>query len=303
LDRNGCAGLSALEEFCAWHGSDFGTIPSYLAGFDEAAAAELRAALPGLRARRPALIPLRRADVPLAALTARLAEWRDQVVYGRGFVLLRRLPVERMAEADIRLAFAALGAHLGRPTAEPHRLHAADCTIPLGTGAGDLSALICLSEPDRGFELTLASAVAVHNGLLAESPALLAALYEGAAPAFIRQGQRLFARFSPVSAGTDTRAAKAHEAALACAEAGALRIDFEPGDMLVLNNHHAVFGLRPRSGPAAAAPGTFRDGGSVLRLALESGLVAAHSRPESAPGPQPREPWTEADGAASQAAA
>jgi hypothetical protein len=292
LDRNACADLSALEEFCAWHGADFGSAPSYLAGFDGAAAAELLAALPGLRARRPG--PLRRADVPLDALTRRLADWRDQVVYGRGFVLLRRLPIERMAKSDIALGFAALSAHLGRTEPAPETLSGPDCDIALATGGGDLTALLCLNEPAQGFELSLASTVAVHNSMLADSPAQLAALYEAAA--FARRGKRLFGRLAPEAARGTSRLAKAHQAAFACAETQALRLDFEPGDVLFLNNHHAVFGLSRRG-----AAGTFGSGGRVLRLALESGLVAACPQPAGAARVQPQGLWV-AERSESQAA-
>ncbi len=83
-------------------------------------------------------------------------------------------------------------------------------------------------------------------------------------------------------------------------KAGALRIDFEPGDVLFLNNHHAVLGLTRRRGSAAPATvGTFRSGGALMRLSLESGLVMAHSRPVQSP----QAPCTATDDAASQAAA
>jgi hypothetical protein len=284
MDRNACASLQALEEFCAWQGSDFGGAPSYLAGFDMTAQAELLGVLPALRPRQADPTPLRRADVPLRGLTAQLAEWRDQVVYGRGFVLLRRLPIERMAMADIGLGFAALCAHLGRTPPTPRTLFGQDCRIGLGTGPSDLTALLCLSEPDQGFELKIASTVAIHNVMAAETPELLAKLYLGAAPAFVCRGKQLLARLSPE--------AKAHAPALARAEASALTLDFEPGDVLLLNNHHTVFGLAPR-GEAAR-------GGRLLQLALESSLVAARPQPVATPAAAA---WTGKADAESQAAA
>ena len=205
-------------------------------------------------------------------------------------MLLRRLPIERMAKADIPLAFAALAAHLGRATPNPALLRGADCEIPLGTGTADLTALLCVSEPQAGFALRLASAVAVHNTLACEEPASLAKHYLGPAPAFATRGSKLFGHLCPRT--------PSHAPLLARAEAAALTIDFEPGDVLLLNNHHAVFGLKSRG---SSGHGTFGSGGRLLHLGLESGLVAARPVPDKSP--PLHGPWAAGDAEESQAAA
>jgi hypothetical protein len=55
------------------------------------------------------------ADVPLDALAPALQSWRETLRYGRGFVLIRGLPLERMSSEDAALAYWALGQHLGTP--------------------------------------------------------------------------------------------------------------------------------------------------------------------------------------------
>lgn len=58
----------------------------------------------------------------LPALGAKLIEFRDEAVNGRGFVLLRGLPVEKWPVEDIAIAYWGLGAHWGK--AQPqNRLH------------------------------------------------------------------------------------------------------------------------------------------------------------------------------------
>ena len=72
-----------------------------------AAAAAWLASGPG----RPA--PLDAASFVLPLLAPRLARIRAEVLRGRGFVLLRGLPVRRWPERLSELAFIGLGAHLG----------------------------------------------------------------------------------------------------------------------------------------------------------------------------------------------
>lgn len=289
MDRNGRAELSALEEFCAWTGSDFEFSDCYRAVLDNRECAELQAVVPRLQDWPVDRRPLRRAEVPLGGLTGRLADWRNQVVFGRGFVLVRRLPTERMRDQEIALAFAGLCAHLGRARlaegfAGPQALNGADCQRALGSGQADLTALLCVREPADGFKLRLASAITAHNALLMNEPRHVAALYEsyrsGAKTGFCRSGNQLMARLSPCEAAAlAPQTGKALEAVLDIADRHALDIDFEPGDILVLNNNHVLFALR---GLVAG----HENGAQILRLELESALVAARPIGEQKEAPR-----------------
>ena len=52
-------------------------------------------------------------DVPLATLVPRLKDMLDEVLNGRGFVLIRGLPVERWTKREAAIAFLVIGVHLG----------------------------------------------------------------------------------------------------------------------------------------------------------------------------------------------
>src|SRR5688500_16513769 len=54
-------------------------------------------------------------DVPLDALAPAMQAWREILRRGRGFVLVRGLPVDRMTDEDAALAYWILGLHLGTP--------------------------------------------------------------------------------------------------------------------------------------------------------------------------------------------
>ena len=65
------------------------------------------------RALRP--IPsIRQHDFPLPTLGPRLRGMLEDVLTGRGFVLLRRLPVDRWSPRKTAIAYFGLGTHLGR---------------------------------------------------------------------------------------------------------------------------------------------------------------------------------------------
>lgn len=68
-----------------------------------------------LEAAGTQLVDIKRAaDFPLSApLEARLADMRQQLIFGRGFHLVRGIPVERMTERQAVMAYMGLGAHIG----------------------------------------------------------------------------------------------------------------------------------------------------------------------------------------------
>src|SRR4051794_39687197 len=64
-------------------------------------------------------------DIPLPTLAPRLRGVLEEVMKGRGFVLIRGLPVERWTRREAAIAFLAIGVHLGNlrmQNAEGHLL-------------------------------------------------------------------------------------------------------------------------------------------------------------------------------------
>jgi len=182
----------------AWRGDELRQREDWIETFDAPAVAELDAALAAARARGLTLETLRREDVALPRLGARVAAWRAILSGGRGFVLLRGLPVERWGEADSALIYWALGLHLGRPGAQnpagellghvvDYGEDAANPYVRRYRTAGDIAyhcdladavGLLCLRTARRGGASRLVSSVSVYNALLARRPDLVARLYE-----------------------------------------------------------------------------------------------------------------------------
>ena len=133
----------------------------------------------------------------LPSLQPVIAEIRREIEDGRGFVVLRRLPVDEYSKDELGLIFWAIGTHLGTGVSQSvmgDRLgHVKDFSRedPLArayrnrqelsphTDLADLVGLVCLRDAVSGGVTRLTSAIAMHNVMLAECPEVLERLYRG----------------------------------------------------------------------------------------------------------------------------
>src|SRR6185436_11068090 len=140
-----------------------------------------------------------RAHFPLSGLAPRLARVLDEIRSGRGFVLLRGLPVERYSDDDVGLILWGLGRYLGAPLHQnpqgdllghvyDHgrtygnidvRGYETSAYLPYHTDAGDMVGLLCLRRSLEGGLSSIVSSVTAHNEILANHPEYLGLLYNG----------------------------------------------------------------------------------------------------------------------------
>jgi hypothetical protein len=158
---------------------------------------EIGAALAAVRRRGLTLLQTTAADFPLPTLAGELARLADEVEDGRGFALVRGLPIARYGEAGAAAVFWGLGRHLGLPVsqnAEGHLLgHVRDTgrvladpaargyqtgtALAFHTDGSDALALLCLQPARSGGRIMLASSAALYNSLLLHRPDLVERLY------------------------------------------------------------------------------------------------------------------------------
>ena len=140
---------------------------------------------------------LQREHFDFPSLLPVIDEIRHEIEDGRGFVVLRRLPVEDYSKDKIGMIFWGLGTHLGRGLSQSvlgDRLgHVKDFSRkdPLArayrnkqelsphTDSCDLVGLACLCNAASGGVSRLTSALTVHNVMLEEYPDALERLYRG----------------------------------------------------------------------------------------------------------------------------
>jgi hypothetical protein len=188
-----------LDVAAAWRGPEMAAHPeawTVCLGADDVA--EIEAACTGVRARGLSLGEVRREDFPLPRLAARVRDWARELLSGRGFLLVRGLPVERWGDPVSALAYWGLGQHLGRPGAQNPQGELLGHVIDTGEDAGnpfvrryrtagdirwhcdlaDAVGLLCLRTARRGGASRIVSSVSVYNALLARRPDLVDRLYE-----------------------------------------------------------------------------------------------------------------------------
>ena len=187
-----------LEVAAAWRGAELREEESWRVALTEADVAELDNALACVRRSRRAMAEAEVEDFPLPRLAARIGEWRRELTDGRGFLLVRGLPVERWGDDGAAMAFWCLGLHLGRPGAQNGAgdllghvtdmgEEAEDPFVRRYRTAGDIAyhcdladvvGLLCLRAAKSGGASRIVSSVAVYNELLARRPELVERLYE-----------------------------------------------------------------------------------------------------------------------------
>lgn len=137
-------------------------------------------------------------DISLPTLAPRLQQILDEVLNGRGFVLIRRLPIERWTRRQAAIAFLIIGAQLGNlrmQNAEGHLLgHVRDLgrssddpntriyqtreRQTFHTDSCDVVGLLCLQTAKSGGLSSLVSSTTIFNEMRRRRPDLLKVLME-----------------------------------------------------------------------------------------------------------------------------
>jgi hypothetical protein len=115
-----CSGLGGevfaapIQHPSAWTVADFRSPADYSVDLDAAQLRDIAAAMRRIKAAGIGLDGLQREHFEVPSLRPVVEEIRRQVEDGRGFVLLRRLPIEDYSKDDLGLIFWGIGTHLGR---------------------------------------------------------------------------------------------------------------------------------------------------------------------------------------------
>jgi hypothetical protein len=161
--------------------------------------AEIESAAEGLRSAGRTMPNFTRKDVPLASAADFLADTMSEVVAGRGFVLLRGLPIQKYDDQMVRNIYWALGCHWGTPVTQNVAGEAIGVITDRGKDASqvgvkpsmtnaeqrphsdpcDVVSLLCIRGAKEGGMSRIASSAAIYNRVLAENPAGLECLYRG----------------------------------------------------------------------------------------------------------------------------
>lgn len=182
----------------AWYGPELARSDAWIERLSEVEIAELERACGKLDAERIDFASITGKDIPLPTLAPRLKRILDEVLNGRGFVLIKSLPVERWTRREAAIAFLAIGVHLGKlrmQNAEGHLLgHVRDLGRSSDdpntriyqtrerqthhTDSCDVVGLLCLRAAKSGGLSNLVSSTTIFNEMRQRRPDLLRVLLD-----------------------------------------------------------------------------------------------------------------------------
>jgi hypothetical protein len=182
-----------------WRGEALKDDPSWVLRLDAGDLGEIDAALTVAKQAGKPLHQLGRDHFPLDRLAAKLDYVLDEVFGGRGFVVVRGIPVGDYTDDEVGTIFWGLGRYLGRPVYQnPNgdllghvydhgraygqidvRGYETKARLPFHTDGCDIVGLLCLRKGLAGGLSSIVSSTAVHNEILANHPEYLGLLYNG----------------------------------------------------------------------------------------------------------------------------
>jgi hypothetical protein len=182
----------------AWRGSEMQASDEWLLPLTATHVDELLTAVAGPASSARALTEVGRDDIVLPTLGPALEAVLDELVDGRGFVLLRGLPIEQLSATEAELVFWAIGLHLGIPIPQNDAgellVHVRDDGLDFAnptvrgyqtrqrldyhSDSSDIVGLLCRHPAKTGGVSTIVSSTAVHDEVQRRRPDLAALLRE-----------------------------------------------------------------------------------------------------------------------------
>jgi hypothetical protein len=192
--------LPRPEGKSVWMGKDLARSLEWQVQLPHETLADIDASIRRLRGRNVSFDTLAIEDMPLESFRHKLAELKDEITNGRGFVVLRGLPVENYSVAEQKMIYWSFGRHFGtatpqsflgdligdimdltdeEPDATRRRGYHSGGAQVMHTDATDIVSMLSLQMAKVGGESRLCSAHTVHNLMLDNCPGLLKQFYEG----------------------------------------------------------------------------------------------------------------------------
>jgi hypothetical protein len=188
-----------IEGQSAWIGAELRCKPDvWTVVLSPAEIAEIQSATAQVRARGLDAAAVTQADFPLPRFGRHLDRLRAEVLRGRGFVLIRGLPVLAQSMVESSIAFCGIASYFGLKRPQNTRGHLlghvrnagwADSDPPppayqtserqrFHTDRCDITGLLCLRPAKAGGLSSLASSASVYNRMMVTRPDLVDCLFK-----------------------------------------------------------------------------------------------------------------------------
>jgi len=188
-----------IEGPSAWFGADLAKRPKeWIHQLSAPEIAEIDAATADIRARNIDIADIRKSDFPLPTLAPVLDRMRGEILNGRGFMLIRGLPVEGRPIADSATAYFGIGTHFGSARSQNAKGHVLGHVRDMGlstndpkvrtyqtterqhfhTDSCDIVGLLCLKTAQSGGLSSLTSSNTIYNVMAERRPDLVRRLFQ-----------------------------------------------------------------------------------------------------------------------------
>ncbi len=177
----------------AWKSEDVSRNERWIVTLDAQDINEIDEALAAVRSRNLEIPHLSKTDFVVPSVAHKMREILRQLEEGRGFALIRGLPIDRYSKADAARIYWGLGAHLGPAFAQnaqgdilghvrdlgadwktemkargyQTRLH-----LPFHNDSTDVVGLLCLQKAKSGGASRIVSSASLHNEFVRKRPDL-----------------------------------------------------------------------------------------------------------------------------------
>ncbi len=179
----------------AWYGNDMQSDGSWVHSLNEIEIAEIEHAANAALHASTDIATINCANFPLPTLSKKLAVIAEEVVNGRGFALMRGMPVAQWSLEKSAAAFFGVGAYLGNARSQNEMGHVLGHVRDVGrnaendptariyqtterqtfhTDSCDIVGLLCLKTAKRGGSSSLVSSMTLYNEVLKRRPDLAA---------------------------------------------------------------------------------------------------------------------------------
>ncbi|WP_088014323.1 TauD/TfdA family dioxygenase [Gottfriedia acidiceleris] len=180
----------------AWKGTDLAKDESWIYYLSEETIVELENALAHVKQKGLKAPNFNKEDFKVSNLLNEIDYFVEELENGRGFLLIRGLPIERYTDEEASIIYWGLGLHMGTPVSQNAngellghvrdqglslensnvRGYQTKLHLPFHADGSDVVGLLSLRKGKSGGESSIISSMAVYNEILEKNPEYLGIL-------------------------------------------------------------------------------------------------------------------------------
>ena len=180
----------------AWRGKDLLKDDSWIYFWSDEAITALENALEQVKQKGLQVPNFTKEDFPIPELANEIANFNEELENGKGFLLLRGLPIERYTDEEAGIIYYGLGLHMGTPVSQnikgdmlghvrnlealdpkKARVYETNENLPYHADLSDVVGLLSLRKAKSGGLSSISSAMTLYNEILEKHPEYIGILY------------------------------------------------------------------------------------------------------------------------------